>query len=244
MGFGDDLMLTAQARMVKKSLGVPALVKYWSEVFEGNPDISATSGFFLDNYPGHRPYHLGAVATPAGRKFIFNPNFRARPGHLHGIKPVEIGEVVIEPNYKPEIFGANKDWGWENYQDVVNSMRLHVVQVGPVGTKILDNVQHVVTPTFRNACEVLAGAKLYVGSEGGLHHAAAALGIPAVVIFGGHTPPWLTGYEGHINLVGPDPGCGNMYPCDHCRRAMDAIKVDMVVSSMKLLMGAKNRITL
>ena len=81
------------------------------------------------------------------------------------------------------------------------------------------------------ACTALSGAAAAVLPEGGLHHAAAALGMPAVVIFGGMTSPANTGYDGHVNLFDPAGGespCGQRVACAHCRAAMAAIRPDVV----------------
>ena len=52
---------------------------------------------------------------------------------------------------------------------------------------------------------MLSGARAAVLHEGGLHHAAAALGMPAVVLFGGMISPRNTGYDVHVNLAIDDP---------------------------------------
>lgn len=233
MGWGDDIMLTAEARAVRKSLGVPAMVSYWSPIFDANPDISASDGFPLENRPGRRPYHLGAVRTKRGTKVVFNPHYRASPGIL-SVKPVRHGKILIEPNCKRDFFKDNKDWGFDRYQSVVNRMwPAEFVQVGNEG-RVLQGVQFIRTETFMDALPYLAGAKMYIGPEGGLHHAAAALGVPGVVIFGGHTHPDTTGYQIHINLASDDAGCGSMFDCEHCRRAMDGISVEAVIEAARL----------
>ena len=63
-----------------------------------------------------------------------------------------------------------------------------------------------------------------------MHHAAAALGIDAVVLFGGFISPQITGYEYHANLTGGVKACGNLYTCAHCRKAMDSISIDDVLT--------------
>jgi hypothetical protein len=63
-----------------------------------------------------------------------------------------------------------------------------------------------------------------------MHHAAAALNVPGVIIFGGYTPLELTGYPMHINLAGDaENACGSLYRCDHCRQALDSISVAEVL---------------
>lgn len=252
MGFGDDLLLTAEARAVKRALGIRSMPTYWSEVFDHNPNLLRPGCLhdpkepiwpIKDNRIGHRPYHLGAVKVEynghSGTKVIFNPHFKACPGEVYGINLREDvwAQIILEPNYKPDIFGANKDWGWSKYEAVANHFAPDCAQLGPEGTPTLPDVPLIETPTFRDAMDVLSTASLYIGPEGGLHHAAAALGIPAVVIFGGHTPPSVTGYDGHINLASDDAGCGHMFPCDHCRRAMDGISVESVIEAAEKLLG-------
>ena len=92
------------------------------------------------------------------------------------------------------------------------------------------------------ACAILEHAALYIGNEGGLHHAPAALGVPAVVIFGGYITPWNTGYDGHINLYADHPlsPCGERLPCDHCRVCMASIKPAAVAEAALSLLGAES----
>ena len=77
------------------------------------------------------------------------------------------------------------------------------VQLGAGGIRVLEGVRPIETADFRAACAALAGARAAVLPEGGLHHAAAALDIPAVVIFGAMTSPANTGYASHVNLFRP-----------------------------------------
>jgi ADP-heptose:LPS heptosyltransferase len=74
----------------------------------------------------------------------------------------------------------------------------------------------------------------YLGPEGGMHHASAAVGVPAVVIFGGYISPKVTGYEGHINLfTGTGLGCGNSQPCEcSCMAGITVGRVCEAVLSM------------
>ena len=89
------------------------------------------------------------------------------------------------------------------------------------------------TPTFQDACTALSGAAAAVLPEGGLHHAAAALGVPAVVIFGGVCSPANTGYGPHVNLYEPHGSpCGQRVACAHCRRALAAIGPETVADHL------------
>jgi len=110
--------------------------------------------------------------------------------------------------------------------------------LGGKGTHPLQHATLIPTEDFRLACAVLARARAYVGHEGGLHHAAAALGIPGVVIFGGFTPVELTGYAIHHNLgVSLAAACGMRMPCAHCAAAMADITPERVLRELAAVLG-------
>lgn len=132
----------------------------------------------------------------------------------------------------------NKDWPFERYQAVADALIKQgrkVLQFDYGLGPMLNGVVRVPTRQFRDALAVLSYAGLYIGPEGGLHHGAAAVGIPAVVIFGGWVPPAVTGYASHINLTGgATEWCGNFAACAHCRQALDRISVDEVIDAAKI----------
>ncbi len=153
--------------------------------------------------------------------------------------------MLIEPNvelWKP--VAINKDWGIAKYQAVADALLAaghRVVQFQYGDGSILAGVELVKTISFRGGLAIMANAALYIGPEGGLHHGAAAVGVPAVVLFGGFIPPQVTGYDTHTNLTGgTEEACGSLLPCQHCREAMDRIGVDEVLHAAdRYLMSAK-----
>src|SRR5262249_18357046 len=143
----------------------------------------------------------------------------------------------VEPNVPwHKSVAVNKDWGLKNYQAVVDRLikdGFDVVQ-SSYGRDRLSGVRVVKTPTFRDALSVMSGARAALVPEGGLHHGAAAVGIAAVVIFGGFIPPTVVGYDTHHNLTGNSTeACGSLTRCDHCRRAMASISVEEVYQAVK-----------
>lgn len=77
---------------------------------------------------------------------------------------------------------------------------------------------------------------MLVTTEGGLHHAAAIFGIPAVVIYGGYISPRQTGYDGQVALFEGGEPCGWRKPCPHCAAAMGKIEPERVFEhAMKFL---------
>lgn len=224
----------------------------WSQhcepIFRGNPNIAppgservSTDLVWIKHYRHHRLY-----ASETGLRWKFNPAFVAIPGELY-FTAEEIGQgmrfgsgfVVIEPNSKST--APNKKWPPERYHKVAQHLLqagARVVQFVYGGGDVLAGVEHLPTPSFRHALAILQNASLFVGPEGGLHHGAAALGVPAVVIFGGFIHPRTTGYAGHVNLfVGEEP-CGTIGRlCSHCMAAMQAITVEQVDAAINKLRG-------
>ena len=111
---------------------------------------------------------------------------------------------------------------------------IHQVSNGHVKSELHNGVTTIEFHQFREAIATMSLARLYIGPEGGLHHAAAALGVDAIVIMGGFIPPSVIGYPDHINLTGGAlDACGNTEPCVHCRNAMSRISVDEVFSYVR-----------
>ncbi|RUW73678.1 glycosyltransferase family 9 protein [Mesorhizobium sp. M2A.F.Ca.ET.067.02.1.1] len=252
MGYGDQLMGSglargAAARGKRVALGDGRRIlwdKHSEEIFRGNPNLAPPGSErdpdieWMPFYKGHRLYN-----KRLGPRWKWNFAFHAVPGELFfGASELTAGRrystgfVVIEPQSAQwKSVAANKDWGVKNFQAVADRLKaagFRVVQFrGDLSAVALQGVEQLGTRSFRDALAVLAHAALYIGGEGGLHHGAAAVGIPAVVLFGGFIPPSVTGYATHTNLTGGAEACGSLNPCPHCRKAMQAISVGHVVAA-------------
>lgn len=267
MGWGDEIMAAGQARALqeidprKVAVTDDAGRVRWHPAWHGNPRIATPreaeheEAQRLPNGPGCRPYvDTKRMRREFARIFPGRPfttkvsdvrlpwrftDWRAEPGEIYVRKVSRRGEeVVVEPHLKSGA-SANKQWGWKRWQDLVSRIDVAWVQLGPPGTRLLDGARHVPTATFLDACSVLSGARAAVLPEGGLHHAAAALGIPAVVIFGGRSSPANLGYDGHVNLFDPANGespCGQSAACAHCARAMAGIAPAIVAHNLETLL--------
>ena len=253
MGLGDEIMAAGAARR-RQVAGDPRPVAIldrharprWHGLWEGNPRIArpeeVARGLDVQtivNGPGCRPY-IDYGRTTAMRWAY--TDWRAAPGELYDIERAKPQEyVIVEPHVKATA-SSNKDWGWGSWQALVNRLDLNWVQLGPPRTRILEGVTHIETPTFLDACRVLSGTRAAVLPEGGLHHAAAALGVAAVVIFGGMTSPANTGYEAHVDLfesMGGASPCGMRLPCAHCARAMATIRPEIVARHLERVLNAR-----
>lgn len=221
----------------------------WHDLWDGNPilakpdDVAAGEQVHrITNGVGCRPYAVNPWTRQSGITFT---DWRARDhrGKLY-LTPSEIatGQVfrelvgpywVIEPSPSRQS-NPNKQWPWSRFVQVVQAQGPTWVQMIHADSKVLGRVELVSSPSFRAACAILAHAEGFLGTEGGLSHAAAALGIPAVVIFGGCMSVETFGYPEHVNLVndGPESPCGRWLPCEHCQAAMERISVQRVVDAV------------
>lgn len=257
MGMGDELLVSGIARrihaMTNQSVSVldangnPRQCDLWnglSHIYQnGMGQIPFVNG------PSARQYYHGM----AGSRILWR-KWDIAPGEIRltaderkwAVEQFTMGDqhprfIVINPSWKAKGGGGqNKDWGIERWAEVARAMDVLLVQFAD--DWVLPGVVLIPAPTFRHACAILERSIGYVGHEGGLHHAAAALGKPAVVVFGGFISPEVTGYRNHTNLYAPDEryplGCGETAPCDHCRASMDKITVEQVVNAVKEMVNA------
>lgn len=193
---------------------------------------------WVANVMGARPY-IDYAKTQA-EKIAYNQNFKAEPGELWFTEQEKLryqnqsGFIYIEPCVKGT-FSGNKDWGFQKWQKVVEALpEFRFVQgLAPFQGKILRGAKAVPTKTFRDAASLLLHADLFVGTDGGLHHAAAALGKRAVVVWGGLVSPRILGYDTHTNLHSGTRSCGNYKACEHCKEALNWVTVDMVIDAIR-----------
>lgn len=245
MGLGDNIMATGMAKSAVKrgkriAFGDGSNIlwdQHSEQIFRNNPNIASFGSERDDDvewipfYKGNRLYNKHDQTND---RWIWNCDFKAKPGEIFFTdKELTFAQkfgsdfVLIEP-YVPTYKGCaeNKTWPLNRYNNVVQMLKArgHNVRQFIHTGGALAGVGTIQTPTFRHALAVLAQAALYIGPEGGLHHGAAAVGIPAVVIFGGFIPPQVTGYDSHVNLTGgAEHACGSLTPCKHCKVAMENI---------------------
>jgi ADP-heptose:LPS heptosyltransferase len=257
MGLGDNLLASGLARgasvrgkRIAFGDGKQIFWDHYSDlIFRNNPNIAPRNATSFDNaewipfYRGNRIYN-----KPGDGRWIWNYDFRAMPGEmffareeLAFAKTQSRGFVIIEPNVPGhKSVASNKQWGFDKYNEVAQRLAreghrvLQFVHAG--ATQRLTAAKHAHTPNFRLALALMQRADLYIGPEGGLHHGAAAVGIPAVVLFGGFIPPQVTGYPTHANLTGGAEACGFWKPCPHCATAMKNISVDEVMTQATRLL--------
>lgn len=245
MGIGDELMAAGDARRERARLnsGPVGIVdrfgrRRWHPIWEYCPDVARqdATGPTITNAGKARPYIDWPASTR--ERWAFVP-YKPYPARL--VIPPEVlawaekyrRRVVIEPNIKSGA-SPNKDWGWDNWNRLAGYRQDQKwVQIGAAGSRRLHGVEFAECPSFIYAAAILSVAKYAVLPEGGLHHAAAAVGCRAAVIFGGYVSPAQTGYDIHVNLFTGGEPCGNRQPCGHCRKAMSEITLHMADTAIE-----------
>lgn len=245
MGLGDWVMATVEARRVNERTGRPVVFTnphgrvFWQrDIFANNPRISKDidGSEPIINCPGVRPY-----IKDKGVDRWYWKTWDIEPGEIY-LTVDEIisglaahGKVMIEPHVK--LKGGNKEWPFRRFQDVVDAMPdVQFLQaVKPGGVPLL-GVQTVETSNFRQALALLANARAFVGCEGALHHAAASLKTPAVVLWSEFISPTFTGYGEQVNIRHAETVCGSRLPCASCRESMEAITPHEVVVALRGLL--------
>jgi len=250
MGVGDEIMASGMARGAalhghRVAFGDGQRI-IWSNhssiVFEGNPNVASPgqerekSLRWVRYYKGNRIY--SKLAQDHSR-WIWNYEFKAPRGEIYlssfereCAAALPISYVLVEPNVL-----VHKSWTqnkfWPYYQELVDRLDVEVFQFSYPGMRTrLNNVTLIETPDMRTALVYLSRAGLYIGPEGGLQHGAAAFDVPAVVLFGGWSPPSMMGYDDHVNLTGDAEACGSHLRCEHCQKAMRAISVEQVYEAV------------
>lgn len=208
----------------------------WSEVFDNNPKISKVQTRDVDTIiqgGGLRPY----IRMKQFRQWVWQP-YTPTPGEFYFTDEEEEfgrrfrGAVLIEPNVKA-LAHRNKDLGWPKWGAIAHALRdQRLIQVGPRGVQILTGVEHAPTSNFRLAAAVLKHVRAAVMTEGGLMHAAAAVGTPSVVIWSEFIGIEHTGYAMHTNIRHAGKACGSRLDCAGCRKSLDAVTVEEVVQGV------------
>lgn len=253
MGYGDVLMSIGDAKrrhqqtrqrvMIVGRDGRPVA----SDMFTGIPYLTQrpVAGPFqrVINGSGVRPY----VASKTPTQWTWRP-YQPTPADIvftdaeRAFAEPYRGSIMIEPNVK-NIGHTNKAWPllyWLQFDSMLGSSKIGpVVQCSLTPERWLPHAAGVITPTFRHACAVLSVCRAFVGTEGGLMHAAAAVGVPAVILWSEFISPEITGYPTMRNLRHAGKPCGRRLNCHRCQESMLAIKPAEVFANLKEILDGQ-----
>lgn len=249
MAYGDAIMATAKARGLHAQGKLAAFsvdgktikwTGYCEDVFKNNPNIARPGAEKQSNiiwFPHYKKHFTCMHYDGIKRKYIWNYDFRVEPGEIFhdplGPPPAD-RFVVIEPNVAwQRAANINKDWGDGKYEKLARALidagYLVVQFVHGNSRRKIPGAHRISTTTFHQALGIMSQASLIIAPEGANHHAAAAVNVPAIIVWGGFSPPQTMGYANHIMLTGgATEACGSTAPCPHCRRAFDNISVEEV----------------
>jgi ADP-heptose:LPS heptosyltransferase len=146
--------------------------------------------------------------------------------------------ICVEPCSK-ESWTPNRAWFEDRWLELIQQLKryikekrldLKIVQLGaPQSSFALDGVINLQgLTTFRECGLILQDSRLFISTEGGLTHLAAAVKTPSVVIMSGYNPKELMSYPQNINLYHDMPcsGCGLRIPCELDRQCAKTITVE------------------
>ena len=265
MGVGDALMASGEVRELRKDKPDYKFIigdgrrSYWNEVFDNNPYIIRGSEInnyknvlWIDNYEGNRPYRNYGDHLPKNN-YNWKNSFKPKKGEIFFTKEEiefsnlailnirkKIGKkklIFIEPYIKKRLGYQNRDWGKNNWQKVVQSLKdeYEFIHLTYGDNQPLDNCINIHGLNFRYSVAIMSNCDFFLGPEGGMHHAAAATDKNAVVIFGGHISPNITGYDIHTNIyvdINKSP-CGEKNICTHCKECMGLISYGTIIKKIK-----------
>jgi len=242
MGIGDEMIAMGQARSYVREHGCDkvAIVDrngtrrshfIWARCsYIAGPSETCTHKVISGG--NARPYVDYVRTTPL--RWAWRLDFRPTPAELPWIKADEQARdlILIEPEIKSSA-SPNKQWGqWQTLVDAAPS--LPWAQLGRGDSKFLRGVRQLVAPTFVEACGMLRAARCAVLPEGALHHAAAAMNCPAVVLFGAYIPASVTGYDQHFNIAVDDPAAtGWRIVNERCQAAWKTITPQQILTGIK-----------
>lgn len=242
MGFGDILMAAGLAEHLHAQSPADGPVTItdcqgtprWQPLWHGNPAIGVTAkGPRVPCGAGCLPY---LVYPRQHDKLDFSPTFRAKDyrAHIYLTDAERQRGLDVFRRYGPYLIvepspgdrkNVNRQWPIASWGACISEIQrrslITILQLDHDDATRLPGISTIPSPTFRDACGILAAARLALVLEGGLAFACAALSTPAVVLWGGCISAPVLSFPEQVNLVDdqPETPCGSLKPCDHCRRA-------------------------
>ena len=143
-----------------------------------------------------------------------------------------------------------KMWPWEKWRALLQKLLPHasLVQLGDEHEPVFEGVLRFAGKlSLRESMAVLAQARLHIGPDSFLMHAANGLDVPSVIIFGGSRTPDNSGYADNINLA-THPVCSPCWlhdsrgdQCPYDVQCMKSISVEQVKDAVDKLLSEIER---
>jgi ADP-heptose:LPS heptosyltransferase len=143
---------------------------------------------------------LGQVGI---RDYEYKARIHLRPAEIeaarHRLGPVDLPVVSINVMSKELV----KVWRMDSWQELVRRLQetFTLIQIGDDKEPAFPGVRSFGgTLTKRESMAMIALAKVHIGPDSFLMHAANGLDVPSVIIYGGSRPAACLGYPGNRNL--------------------------------------------
>jgi ADP-heptose:LPS heptosyltransferase len=198
-----------------------------------------------------------------GPVFPLTDEDRARAGRLLqqvGL-PEDAAPMVIHAGSAQTVLARAKRWPPERYAQLLQRLERELETTvllveGPdeagVAAQISPSAKSLkLTGPLGEAGAVLERARLYVGSDSGLAHLAAAVGTPAVTLFAPADPDRVSPFGYRDMVVQAPQSCGpcftypwlTPYPSVRCHEpyCVDSITVEMVMAKVRHALATKVR---
>ncbi len=179
------------------------------EVFKRHPDV----GSMVRNHP-HKDFLLSRFAGERGfdrRSFpLFTLGLKFAPYCTDGRKSpsnyITIHDGYDVANYSQIKGSSTKQWPLRYWAELISKIKtaypnIKVIQLGSKTGRPIPFVdeQMLNKTTITDAFDILSKSTLHIDGDSGLVHAATALCVPCVVMFG-PTPDYFFGYSQNTNL--------------------------------------------
>lgn len=166
----------------------------------------------------------------------FRPYLKLRDEDFAGVPDLPERYITMQSSASTG-YTVNKNWVSGRMNEVTHAISplIATVQVGLASDEPLDcRLKLNGSLTFRQSMAVISKAQLFIGLEGALMHAAAALQVPAVIVFGGYIHPQHTGYSS-VTAFKTDTDCSPCFlltPCPFNKKCMTVISSNRVTEAV------------
>ncbi len=145
---------------------------------------------------------------------------------------------VIHSECGTDWFSGNKDWGHDNWQEVIDTLtsEIEFIQLGSEKDERLNGTTDLRgKTTIRELACIIKKAQLFIGQEGGLNHIAASVNTKGIIIMGGMQPANLVSYSSNIHFSS-DLECSPCWlreKCPYDKKCMSMITSEMLIKKIK-----------
>ncbi len=222
---GDNLLLTVILPELRKRNSKAKIIveTKFPEFFIDNPNVDwVTNRHFKTTKKFIKPKYKIVAETS---KSIYEQMLSYISDKKEGLPKLYLNEAEIakhKANFEyfaiaplgKQAFSANrKEWGFENFQNLVNLINektnAKIIQIGAKNDELLQNVIDKRGFPIRESAAIIKNSIAFIGLEGGLMHLAKSVEKDSVIIYGGFINPEISKYKNNINVI-------NLIECSPC----------------------------